>query len=801
MKTILFVEDDLKLASHWQGLLEQAGHRVIHKCSVEAAIEVLQESTIDLIITDILLQSTVPNDAKEGGLELISYVALNISPLPPIIAISGAVGESAFVDRNFDRLDTIRTLRKPVTDQEFMAAVELSILDGTKHIKPVDQLGLLDRPDDYKIALDSANQQNNLVQLLKATQFDLQRTQYSLDHAPHGVYWVNEDGQFIYTNEWNCTLLGYSHQELLSMSVPDISLDVLNLKMFRQDLFSKITDEEIQKEARHLRKDGTTVHVELTLQRLKYNNETIICAFVRDISDRKAYEAKLLQAKAKAEESEQRFRSLANSASPLCWITELDSKCSWLNDRWLEYCGKSLEDQAGFGWLETVHPDDRNRVQRKYESAFRGQEEFVFDYRLRRRDGEYRWFTANATPRFDLNQTFVGYVGMSFDCHDTKLQFKQLEASQAELALSNSSRRAMLELLGASDGVWDWTIGTEDSEYTSGFRDLLGFKGGDLNALPNTLQAFDSRIHPEDHANFWLKLAESCENKNIFVHEYRVRNAHEDYIWVRTRGNASYDDNGKAVRFVGLTFDISDRKQTEIELASEREALAESNKDLSQFAHVASHDLQEPLRAIGGFLQLLERKYGDSLDEQGRGYIQKSVDGAARMHQLINDLLLYSRVSRAESTVADIQLNWVFGEILNDFDSLIERLGAVIEIGKMPTITGARPMMLQLFRNLIGNALKYHGEDVPKLQITATADKSFWAIRVSDNGIGIEPMHAERIFQLFSRLHDRESYSGTGIGLAICKRAAERLGGTVTLEPQSGPGSSFVVRLPRNDKV
>lgn len=796
MKTILLAEEDRGLASHWQSLIEQLGHRVIHECTVSGAIRALEESMVDLIITDILLESATSNADPQGGLKIISYIALNMTPLPQIIAISGAIGASAFVDRNFDRLDTMRALRKPVSDDDFIAAVKRSLDAQPAPITSSTDLSECNLPEEVAPTKQSNNQLEGLVQLLKATQFNLQRTQYSLDHAPDGVYWLDQASRLIYANNWNCSLLGYTRKELLSKTVSDIDPNIPNVDFFQDEILPKISKDSLQQETIHLRKDGTPITVETTLQRLEYDGEVIVCVYVRDISGRKADEADLLAAKAAVEESERRFRSLANSSSPLCWTTELDSTCSWLNARWLHYSGKSMEDQLGYGWLNTVHPDDRDRASSGYRSAFQQQEEFSLDYRLRRHDGEYRWFTVNATPRFDLNEKFVGYVGMSFDCHDAKLHLEQLEQSRNELALANSSRRAMLELLGTSDGVWDWTIGTADSEYTPGFRNILGFASDDLHALPNTLAAFDSRIHPDDHAGFWKSLMDSCEDRITFVHEYRIRDAKEHYLWVRTRGNASYDSNGHPIRFVGLTFDISDRKQAEIALAAERESLAQSNQDLSQFAYVASHDLQEPLRAVGGFLQLLELKCADQLDEQAKGYIQKSVDGAARMSQLINDLLLFSRVSRSESTIADVRLNSVVEAVAEEYDEVIARENVTLHVGQLPTITAARPLLMQLFRNLIGNSIKYRGTAPLHIEVSAAAKGADWLIRVQDNGIGVSPKHSERIFQLFARLHDREAYPGTGIGLAICKRVTERLRGEISIEENSKPGVCFLVRLP-----
>lgn len=233
------------------------------------------------------------------------------------------------------------------------------------------------------------------------------------------------------------------------------------------------------------------------------------------------------------------------------------------------------------------------------------------------------------------------------------------------------------------------------------------------------------------------------------------------------------------------------------ELAERMKDLARSNSELQQFAYVASHDLQEPLRMVASFTQLLGRRYKEKLDDDARDFINYAVDGATRMQTLITDLLSYSRVGTQGKPLESTRCDEVLDRVLNNNLRLaIKESGAVITRDPLPTVM-ADPLQLgQLFQNLIANAIKFRGKDPPRVQIFAERRNGDWEISVCDNGIGISPEHADRIFVIFQRLHTKTEYPGTGIGLAICKKIAERHGGRIWVEPTPGGGSTFRFAIP-----
>ena len=245
---------------------------------------------------------------------------------------------------------------------------------------------------------------------------------------------------------------------------------------------------------------------------------------------------------------------------------------------------------------------------------------------------------------------------------------------------------------------------------------------------------------------------------------------------------------GEQTLFTAHVRDIAERKDQE-------DALRRSNRELEQFAYVASHDLQEPLRMVSSYLALLAKRYRTAIDDKGREYIAHAVDGAERMHALINGLLAYSRVDRGEAPQEPVDASVALAEALEYLRPKLVEAGAEVTQDPLPAVFGDRLQLVQLFQNLVGNAIKYRGEQAPRIHIAAERDGERWRITIRDNGIGIDPAHHERIFDIFQRLHTRAEYPGTGIGLAICKKIVERHGGRLWVESAKGQGATFAFTL------
>jgi two-component system, LuxR family, sensor kinase FixL len=258
---------------------------------------------------------------------------------------------------------------------------------------------------------------------------------------------------------------------------------------------------------------------------------------------------------------------------------------------------------------------------------------------------------------------------------------------------------------------------------------------------------------------------------------------------------------GQRRYFTGIVRDISDRKRAESELLKTAQELARSNLDLEQFAYVASHDLQEPLRAVSGCVQVLKKRYQGQLDSRADELIVHTVDGVGRMQTLIDDLLSYSRVGTRAEPIEPIDCQVCLAQSLANLEATIAEADAVITHDPMPVVMADAAQLTQLFQNLISNAIKFRGQKPPKVHIAAKRSANDWGFAVTDNGIGMEPEYFDRIFVIFQRLHTRTEYPGTGIGLAICKKIVERHGGRISVTSAPGRGSTFCFTIPDKETI
>jgi PAS domain S-box-containing protein len=347
------------------------------------------------------------------------------------------------------------------------------------------------------------------------------------------------------------------------------------------------------------------------------------------------------------------------------------------------------------------------------------------------------------------------------------------------------------------------------------FEDLTGLKRADIiGSSARELIPGIENSRDVDLLDIQSKVALNGEDIKFEIYQEFLERWYEAFVY-----------SPKKNYFVAIFSDITDRKNSEkhkqellerektlsqelqvsnAELFHIRDELEEtvkkletSNKDLEQFAYTASHDLQEPLRMISSFIQLLEKNYKDKLDEDGLEYIGFVVDGAQRMRELINDLLLFSRVTTAAGKFEQLDLNKLLDEVLFNLEIAIEENNAVIRSDPLPVIFGDYSQMVQVFQNIIGNAIKYRSTKTPEIQISARKQDDYWLFSVKDNGIGLKPQFSSQIFEIFRRLHNRDEYEGTGMGLAITKKVIEKHGGQIWVESEPDEGSTFYFTIPK----
>jgi len=317
-------------------------------------------------------------------------------------------------------------------------------------------------------------------------------------------------------------------------------------------------------------------------------------------------------------------------------------------------------------------------------------------------------------------------------------------------------------------------------------------------------------MHPEDLLRLRDVTRKAIEESKDLDIEYRIITAKKNLKTIHSIARVIKDINGKPLKFVGSIKDVSRQRQIENSLTNMVEELKRSNRELEEFAYAASHDMQEPLRKITTFSDRLSEKYGNKLEAEGVMYLDRMVASAENMRLLINGLLEFSKIAKTAATYEQVNLNTVIQQVIAELELKVEETGTKIVCGHMPVITAVLSQMKQLLVNLIGNAIKFHrpGSE-PYIRIEASSvledevlnrglnrRKTYQKIVVSDNGIGFEPEYADRIFQVFQRLHGKFEYPGSGIGLAICKKITEYHGGVIYAESKVGEGAAFVLILP-----
>jgi len=320
------------------------------------------------------------------------------------------------------------------------------------------------------------------------------------------------------------------------------------------------------------------------------------------------------------------------------------------------------------------------------------------------------------------------------------------------------------------------------------FQKMLGFSPNDLSGL--TL--YDIVAH--DKESIERNIDRIRASGNYFIGQRQYRRKDGSIIEVEASSNLIH--YGKKEVLCIIARDITERKRAEEALIKKSEELTRSNSDLAQFAYAASHDLQEPLRTITSFVQLLQKRYHGKLDPDADEFIDFIVGGTKRMQQLINDLLTYSRVNTRRGPLSPMKIEDVLQKAMQNLRYVQEEVKGTVIYEEMPSIVADEPQMTQLFQNLIGNALKFHGVEAPRVEISAAKEGTDWMFSVRDNGIGIDPQYKDRIFEIFQRLHTREEYSGTGIGLAIAKKIVQRHGGRIWVDSEPGKGTTFRFTIP-----
>ena len=634
--------------------------------------------------------------------------------------------------------------------------------------------------------------------------------QNAVSKAVEGISFIDPSGCYVSLNQAYAAPAGYLPEELegkpWSVTVHPEDMDMLN------DAYQTMLDEGVvTAEARGIRKDGETFYKQVTMI-TQYDNEGVMIGhhcFLKDITARKEEEARreeLIQALARTNANlidsqekilagDKKLRTVRNFQSvvfdnvpDMLFVKDTEFRIVQANQAFLNVYPEDMRPGViGSTCLEGYKEDEReaflffDRV--AFDKGFSQTEETILFP-----DGKYRTLlTKKVRFKDELGAVFI--LGVASDITEIK---------QAQEGLLISEQRYEVAVQGSSVGLWDFNVITGELYWSDRFKQIVGVTD---EAFTGELEEFSGRLHPEDEARVLNEFNAHLTDQTPYSVEYRFRKEDGSYVWVHAEGQALWDEQGQPIRVAGSVEDISLRKTSEIERERLIEKLAESNEGLEHFAFVCSHDLQEPLRIIRSFSERLQQHMGDSLegDDKAQLYFKFIVDGAARAQVLIADILTYSRVDNDTQSLEEVNA-----------ESLVEAVKQHLQIGfdederqvtfdDLPLISGNKTQIYQLLQNLINNGLKYQPAGLtPTVHVSAVDDGlGCWQFTVKDNGIGIEPRYQQQIFEVFKRLHGQGEFSGTGVGLAICKKVVERHGGRLWVESEKDEGASFHFTLPK----
>jgi PAS domain S-box-containing protein len=478
---------------------------------------------------------------------------------------------------------------------------------------------------------------------------------------------------------------------------------------------------------------------------------------------------------------------LAEVIPQLVWSTRADGYSDYFNHRWFTYTGLEGEALTGWQWTKALHPEDLERTNARWKFAVQSADIYEIEYRLRRHDGMYRWHLARGLPVRDDSGTILRWFGTCTDIDEHR---------QTEAALRKTEGELQRVLASVSDYLWSAEVRGGKFQYLFYSSAVEKITGRPVEYYLAGPERWLSTIHPEDRK--WI-LREFEQAKAGLVdrmeREYRIFWPDGSQRWVRdsveiTRTSPNY------LRMDGVVSDITERRAYEHRLEGITEDLERSNEELERFASIASHDMKEPLRTVASYVSLLSVKYAKKLDKRAEEYIGYATDGCKRMAALIDDLLTYSQAGNDVTTLLPTDLNAVLATVRTNLKVALEESNAVLTTDPLPIVNGNHQLLLQVFQNLINNGIKFRSQAAPQIHIAAQRQENDWVLAIQDNGIGFDMKYNDAIFQIFQRLNPREKYSGSGIGLAVCKKIIERLKGKIWARSEKGKGATFYLSLP-----
>jgi PAS domain S-box-containing protein len=747
---ILVVDDNADMREHVTRIL---GHdyKISTALDGNQAVELVRQNAPDLVLTDVMMPGL-------GGFGLLRALRADPSTATiPVIFISARAGEEMRVEGLEAGGDDY--LVKPFTASELRARVGAHVHMAIARRGATEQEAALRAEAEQELA------QRKRVELeLRKSE---ERLRTIVETTPECVKLVARDGTLLHMNSSGLAMVGaQSAEAVLGKSVYD-----LIAPEFRQ-AFREFHERICKGEKGSLEFDitglqGQRRRVESRAVPFRDPDGSIVqLAVTHDITERKVSERASLLLGAIVDSSDDAIVSKDLNGIITSWNKGAERLFGYTAD---EVIGRSIT---------IIIPSDRLGEEPEILSRLqRGERIEHFETIRRRKDGLLLDISLTISPVKDAREKIIGASKIARDITERKRAELALLASESRFRQLADSMPQMV-WTARPDGVLDY--------YNEQWYKFTGFdsqKSGDFS--------WDSILHPEDAKQSRKNWHSAVTTGEPYQIEHRFWDRHENrWRWFMTRALPVHDSDRNIVKWFGTCTDIDEQKRVQ-------EQLRHVNQDLEQFAYSASHDLQEPLRGIKIYSELLTHRHSNKLDGQALEFLHYLRESASRMEMLVRDLLAYTQVSKLETSEDKADANEALTDVLANLHEAIMESGARITSDPLPCVRVHDTHLKQLFQNLLGNAIKYRDFDrIPTVHVQAKRREGDWLFSVIDNGIGIEPEYKERIFGLFKRLHSGDEYPGTGIGLAICQRIVERYHGRIWVESEPGQGSTFLFTLP-----
>jgi PAS domain S-box-containing protein len=630
---------------------------------------------------------------------------------------------------------------------------------------------LIDWPDGrkvrFEVAVDISGQKKAENELREEKAF----VDSSIDSLPGIFFVLDGSGRFQRWNRMLEDVTGFSSAEIRGKGLSDLTEDNDREKIRRgiEDAGKKRTDIEVKL----VTKRGRRIPHLLNIKHLDGLGNNLLVGFGLDTTELKLVERELHR-------SELRFRNLVEHSPVPVVFYNLGGELEHINGIFTKRFGYGPQDISTLNSLwGNLFPDEgyRNYAVSRCNSTMKDS-------------GDECECCIAAS---DGSEKIVDVRGISIESGTIFTFVDITKRKQYENELKDHQRQLKLALDAQQAGTWVWDISGDTIDLDQRSMEIFGGQGTGESLR---MEDFKKIVHVKNRDDFERFF--SYAPADVDEHDLVIQLAEDEgsVRHVRLQSLTVRDGRGEPLSMVGICLDVSMEVKDRKRLKSALSKLKVSNRELEQFAYIASHDLQEPLRMVGSYLQLIERRYSDKLDDDGHEFINYAVDGAYRMKEMINDLLSFSRVQTRGKELRPVSSVGAVEKAVTYLSPVIEERGAVVDFDGLPVVQADEDQLVNLFQNLIGNGIKFNNSDIPTVKIDALKQGNLYEFSVRDNGIGIDREYFEKVFVIFERLHGVGDYEGSGIGMAICKRTVERHGGRIWLDSEIGKGTTIKFTLP-----